>query len=483
MAPILLGCVVAIALLHAASQPVSTNDLHIFLAMGRWMTGSGEILRGEVFTWTAQGTPFTNPTWGFSCLSWALYQGIGVEGLRLFNGAMVALALLAVHGSCRALKLQPKACALATFYAWILLLQNLAVRGQTWVFVLLPLAIWLGAQRRHPALHLLGGLLLGALWSNLHGSFPVALIWLGIWGGGQIWASKELSAATPAWLTAGGLAVGTLCNPELIGVWSFLYENSSSPLARGFVEWYSPEILSFAGARLYGALALWALLALRRRPDLGSVLLVLAFGLLAARGTRFIAWFGLASAPLLAHWLSHQWAVECGPTDRAEGWPRRWVQGSGVLLSLFFLALGARLLPQDRGLKDPTPMAAIEALKQSCGDCTGERILNPPEYGGYLNVEVPGLQTSGDIRSWVFPDPAWQVYLDLCEAPADWAERLQAQKVDYMLLWRPTQGLTLIPAVLDSPEWELLAEDEMSLLVRRREGGGSVPLSKPPIGE
>jgi hypothetical protein len=478
MAPILLGCVVAIALLHAASQPVSTNDLHIFLAMGRWMTGSGEILRSEVFTWTAQGTPFTNPTWGFSCLSWALYQGIGVEGLRLINGGMVALALLAVNGSCRALKLQPKACALATLYAWLLLLQNLAVRGQTWVFLLLPLAIWLGVQRRHPALHLLGGLVLGALWSNLHGSFPVALIWLGIWGGGRIWASKEFSAAAPAWLSALGLAIGTLCNPEVTGVWSFLYENSSSPLARGFIEWYAPDFLSFAGARLYGALAIWGLLALRRRPDWVSVILVLTFGVLAARGTRFIAWFGLASAPLLALWLSQQWTAE-----GQEGWPRRWVQILGVTLALFFLALGARLLPPDRGLKDPTPIAAVEALKQSCGECTGERILNPPEYGGYLNVEVPGLQTSGDIRSWVFPDPAWQIYLDLCEAPADWEERLREQQVDYMLLWRPTQAQSLIPAVLASPDWELLAEDEMSLLVRRREGGGLVPLSKPPNGE
>ena len=479
MAPILLGCVVAIALLHASSQPVSTNDLHIFLAMGRWMSGNGEILRSEVFTWTAQGAPFTNPTWGFSCLSWALYQGIGVEGLRLFNGVMVALALLAVHGSCRALKLQANACAVATLYAWILLLQNLAVRGQTWVFVLLPLAIYLGVQRRHPAIHLLGGLLIGAVWSNLHGSFPVALLWLGVWGGSRLFSERRLSAASPAWLTAAGLAIGTLCNPEVTGVWSFLLQNSSSPIARGFVEWYPPELLSFAGARLYGALALWGFLSLRRRPELASVLLVLAFGLLAARGTRFIAWFGLASAPLLALWLSERWQAQ----EAGAGWPRRRIQVFGWALSLFFLVLAVRLLPPERGLKDPTPTTAIRALKQSCGSCVGQRILNPPEYGGYLNLEVPGIQTSGDIRSWVFPDPAWQVYLDLCQAPPDWSQRLQAQQVDYVLLWRPTQGQTLIPAVLASPDWDLLAEDEMSLLVRRRESGGPVLLSKPPVGE
>ena len=476
MAPILLGCVVAIALLHAASLPVATNDLHIFLAMGRWMSGNGEILRSEVFTWTAQGTPFENPTWGFSCLSWALYQGIGLEGLRLFNGATIGLALLAVYGACRSLKIEPRASALATLYAWLLLLQNLSVRGQTWVFLLLPMAIWLGAQRRHPAVHLIGGLLLGALWSNLHGSFPVALLWLGVWGASALWTAREFKAAVPTWSTALGLGLGTLCNPEVSGVWSFLYANSSSPIARGFVEWYPPQVFSFAGARLYGALALWAGLSLRRRPQLGSVILVLAFGVLAAQGIRFIAWFGLATAPLLALWLSR------APPSQ-DGWPKRGLQILGGTLALFFLGLALRLLPPERGLKTQTPIAAAEALRESCGNCTGARILNPPEYGGYLNVAVPGLLTSGDIRSWVFPDSAWQVYLEMSEAPPDWEQRLTEHQVDYVLLWRPSQGETLLPAMQASTTWELLAEDEMSALMRRRPEGGLLPLSKPPIGE
>jgi hypothetical protein len=476
MAPVLLGCVVAVALLHAASLPVATNDLHIFLAMGRWMSGSGEILRSEMFTWTAQGEPFVNPTWGFSCLSWALYQGIGVEGLRLFNGATVGLALLAVYGACRSMKLQPRASALATLYAWLLLLQNLSVRGQTWVFLLLPLAIWLSAQRRHPAVNLLGGLLLGALWSNLHGSFPVALLWLGMWGAGALWTTRALKAAAPAWITGLGLAIGTLCNPEVTGVWSFLYANSSSPVARGFVEWYPPQVFSFAGARLYGALALWAVLSLKRRPSLASLILVLAFGLLAARGIRFIAWFGLATAPLLAIWLDRAPTVQ-------KGWPRRGLQLLGGALALFFFGLALRLLPPERGLKAQTPIAAAQALRESCGDCRGARILNPPEYGGYLNVAVPGLLTSGDIRSWVFPDSAWQVYLEMSEAPPDWELRLANNQVDYVLLWRPTQGETLLPAMQASTYWEILAEDEFSALMRRTPDGGPVPLSKPPIGE
>ena len=62
--------VAGIALLYSASLPVTTNDLHIYLAMGRWMAEQGQLLEHEVFTWTAAGTPFVNGTWGFSVLAW-----------------------------------------------------------------------------------------------------------------------------------------------------------------------------------------------------------------------------------------------------------------------------------------------------------------------------------------------------------------------------------------------------------------------------
>ena len=78
--------VVGIALLYSASLPVTTNDLHIYLSMGRWMAEHGQLLEHESFTWTAPGVPFLNGTWGFSVAAYALHQAIGLDGLRLFNG-------------------------------------------------------------------------------------------------------------------------------------------------------------------------------------------------------------------------------------------------------------------------------------------------------------------------------------------------------------------------------------------------------------
>lgn len=458
LAPILLGCVVAIAVLHAASLPVSTNDLHIFMAMGREMLQSGEILRTEGFTWTAQGQAFANPTWGFSLLSWGLHQAVGLEGLRLLNGLCIGWTLLWVALAARTLGADTKGCAVSALGAWLLLLQNLSVRGQTWVFWLLPALIVLAGRRRPLWQHLAGGVVLAALWSNLHASFPVALVWLGLWGIGAAWRGRAPSAGAPALWTALGVGVGCMVNPEVIGVWSFLVDNSSSPVGRGFIEWYPPELWSFAGLRLALACLLFIALALRQQLDWTQLVLVGVFALLAARGIRFIAWFGLAAAPLLGAGLR---------SPEGPGWPRRWVQVLGGALAALFAGLGLKMLPGEKGLKPQTPTHAVASLRAACGDCTDQRILNPPEYGGYLNVAVPGLQTSGDIRSWVFDDAAWSIYLDLSEAPADWSQRLAAEQVHWILVWRPSQGQTLLPAVQASSEWHVVSEDEMSLLARR----------------
>ena len=86
---------VGIALLHTGSLPVTTNDLSIYLAMGREMAATGALLEQDIHTFTAQGTPFVNGTWGFSVLAWNLHEALGPNGLRLLNGLAVAAAVAA----------------------------------------------------------------------------------------------------------------------------------------------------------------------------------------------------------------------------------------------------------------------------------------------------------------------------------------------------------------------------------------------------
>ncbi len=436
--------VVGIALLFSASLPVTTNDLHIYLSMGRWMVEHGRLLEEEVFTWTAAGAPFVNGTWGFSVAAFRLHSWLGLDGLRLFNGACVGLAVLGVMQAARARGADRRAAALAGLVAWILVLQNTVVRGQTWVFPLFAGLMWLAARPRPSWLAFLTGGLAGALWANLHGSFPAGLAYLGALAVGG-W--RDGHSRTPALLGL-GLALGACANPYGLELWGYVLDNSALPRERDFVEWYPPDPGAFEGLRFYAVIGLWCvLLPLGRRRPLGHALVLLGFGALALGSTRFVAWFGLATAPALALRLSEGMG------------PDRGLPGLGKLaipLGLAWLVFLAKLVqPLEQPLHQDTPEALVRPLEQAHGN-----ILNPPEYGGYLNWVAPGLETSGDIRTWVFDDHAWDLYVLISRAPPDWEDQLRAQGVQHLLLLEAFHGETLLPAARASPCWRELASDE-----------------------
>ena len=134
--------------LAAGGQFIASNDLHIFMAMGQEMAQSGQFMQTEAFTWTAQGTPFVHGPWGFSLLSWWIYDLTGLVGLRLFTGFLAGLTV-ALLGRAAILKgADTRAAAFSCLFAFVLLFQNLAVRAQTWAYPLLALLIWWIAKER-----------------------------------------------------------------------------------------------------------------------------------------------------------------------------------------------------------------------------------------------------------------------------------------------------------------------------------------------
>lgn len=457
---VLLLTVCCVALLHAGTSWVSSNDLHIYLASGRWMAEHGALLETETFSWTAPGVPFQNGTWGFSAWTWALHELGGLQLLRIVNALAVTVALGLIGWSAPG---DGRAGAVAALVAWLLVLQNLAVRGQTLCYALFA-GLIATTGRVHWGASVAIGAAIGAAWANLHGSFPAALVWLGLLGAGAAW-ERDWVRAKRFGAAATGLGVGTLANPYGPGLWRYVGDNSSLPVERGFTEWLPPEIWAFEGARFYGAVALWGvLLALSLRGSSGTIrqrtglgpgewAVVLAFGFLAARGIRFVAWFGLATAPLLAQRLA--WRM---PAPRPLS--PRTVQVAWGGAVLFWAALLGKGLREPAQLKPDCPVAAVDALEDAL-DGASVRMLNTPETGGYLVFRMPGVQVSGDVRTWIYDDDAWAVYLDLVRAPPDWAAQLDAAHVDAMLL-EQGRDQALIDAGTASPAWRLVYADTVA---------------------
>lgn len=457
-APLLLMSVPLIALLHATTQPVATNDLYIYLAMGRWMAEHGAMLDVERFTFLAEGTPFINGTWGWSLLSYALHQLGGLGALALANGLAVAAAVAWIAAAALRGGARSSHAAIGSLYAWMLMLQNVSVRGQTLAYPLFAALLWLCAAPIRPGLALLGGVAIGALWAPLHGSFVA---------GGLAALALALGRASraepwrPAALTALGVGVGACLGPFGPEIFRYVLENSALPSDRAFTEWCAPSPESFEGARFFAAVGLWlGLRGLERgRARAGEGLTLVLFGLLACTGLRFIAWFGLATAPLLALRLS---ALPATPG----GLPRAWVRGALLGLLLLWTALlreaWIRWTPQ---LTPDTPVAAVEAVRR---DAPSGRVLVQPEYGGYVTWCLwPNFLISSDVRTWVFSDEAWGVYIALRDGPPDWEDRLDALGVTHLVLRPGMHGEALLRLAESAPGWRVLPSDGEAVALRR----------------
>lgn len=471
--PLLFWSAVGIALLHTGSLPLTTNDLSIYLAMGREMAATGQLLEQEVHTFTAQGTEFVNGTWGFSWLAWHLHEAIGPNGLRLLNGLAVAAAVAGMGLAARARGADPRAAAAASVYTWWMLLQNTIVRSQTWVFPVFAGLSWLAAKPRPHGVAAVGGVLGGAVWANLHGSFPAGLVAFGAWAVGQAWDARDWRAGLTPALVAAGLAVGACIGPYGPGLWGYVLDNSSLPVARGFVEWLPPSPTEFHGVRLYGALALWLVLLgrSRGRAPTAWLLLLVGFGFLGIRGTRFVAWFGLATAVPLAERLTASMSSEGGMA-------RRILRPFQVaLIALWSVLLFRGLAPLEEPLDSDTPVVLVDAIAADLMDAGSQaRVFTPPEYGGYVAQRLhPQALISGDIRTWIFDDPAWNFYLDVSNTAPGWAQALDDHGVTHLLLWTPFHGHVLDPAVAAAGGWQELARTENGSAWRRDRTGTWAP--------
>ena len=473
--PLMFWSAVGLALLHTGARPAITNDLHIYLAQGRWMVENAALLEQEVFTWTAQGEPYINATWGYCVGGWLLHQLGGLDLLRVFNGLMVAGAVGFIGAAARARGADGRAAALAALYAWGLMFQNTVIRGQTWVFPVFAALVWLSARPRPWWLALGGGAAAGVLWNALHGSFPAGIVWAGALAVGAALESPPAgepgpparwrAATTPA-LIGLGLALGACVGPYGPAIWLYVFEDSALSRSRNVGEWLPPDITHFEGARFYAALGLWALLlakdglARTRRVPWADLLVVLGFGYLATTGTRFVAWFALASAAPLAARLSATMSAE-------RGFPARLMRPLyGLFAAMWALFVVKGLSPREAGPDDGgTPAVLVDAL---AADADGGRLLGAPEYGGYVSYRLwPGWLHSGDIRVWVFDDAAWSIYLEASRAGPGWEALLEEHGVTHILTWAPFHGETLQAAADASPRWEKLAETENGAAFRR----------------
>ncbi|HEX9123213.1 MAG TPA: hypothetical protein VF984_07625 [Actinomycetota bacterium] len=425
------------------------------------------ILRTNVFTAAAYGRPWLNQQWLTEIVLAGAFRIGGWFALAALRALLIALVLTFVFLACRAAGAATKRAAVLTLASGVLLTAGFNLRSQLLGILCFAATAWLVARRRaHPA-GVWIVIPITVLWANLHGSFFMAPLLLGLAWVEDRWVRGR--GAHSLLLAGLGSLLATTVNPYGYRVWSYAAGLATDPVIRRTItEWQPPTIEVYTGAAFFLSVVVVAavLIARVRRPVPWASLLPLAvFLAIALTAIRGVYWWAMVVPIVLAGVLSDGPA----PTERPDpagplntallgllataiiGVMLRWVPYTGPAMPD-----GDRLLFAPVGIT----RELHEILRP------GQVMFNAQEWGSWLELEFPQNPVTVDSLIEVVPQSVWWKYYDVSGGVEGWQATLDSWHVDVAVLARDQQP-DLIPKMKADPRWRLVYEDADGVIFRR----------------
>jgi len=461
------------------SRPINDGDFWFHLKTGEYLFKTGTIPRTDLFSFTNYGIPWIAHGWLSGAIFYAVYSRLGFNALIIIFAILTAVAFWITYKRSNA---HPFVRGFATLIGISTVLPNIGVRPR--VFTLLLASVYLALLARYAREgkgRLIWSLVpLMVLWANLHGAFLIglALIVFTIVGIPlDAWLAREsvrpmLPRLTVLGLILLGCILASLINPWGVRIYSETIEILRSPVYQQVViDWQSPNFhqpeLFPLTLLVLSTIAALALSPKRVKPS--ELLLFLAMLYSTLKMQRNSMLLALVAVPLFADYFQN-W-LQSMPFGKMFDKPESHVGGRGAVLASLLLLLP--LIPFGVKLKSkiyspPTqeqltvPVKAVEYLKAK--QITGNTLTEPNIWGGYLIWELPSNPVYIDGRG-LYPEPFVQEYVGIILGVTDWHVPFNRYGVRVVII-EPKSPLGL--QLKDSPDWQQVYEDEMSLVFTKR---------------
>lgn len=457
------------------SHALSDNSFLTHLATGRLIRSHG-VPTVDPYSFLARGRPWVVQSWLASWLYAAAEAAAGLWAVRMVTVCATALlCVLLWRLTARADALLPR-----------LVITGIAVgygafwwseRPQLLGFCLLALTLVVLDEERS-SWWLVPGF---AVWVNVHGSFPVGIVVVGLWSvvawsrrRGERRGDPAAAGARPRRLVLEpvgtsllGCAIGGLLSPFGVEQLTFPLDLlGRRDVLRYIVEWRRPSLTDPA-TWVFAAIVVTTLWLVIRRRAWWAVPVVVVLAGLGATSQRNIAIAAIVLVPVLAAVMPRFGsfgAVSSAPLRRG------WVGIVAVLLGAG--ALVGATPDLDLG---PYPVRAVEWMhERGIVASRSVRVVSPDYVGNYLAFRYgEDANLYLDDRAEVFTAREVTGYVDLLTA-SRWSQVLRSLDAD-VLLW-PTD-LPLARRIAASPSWEIGYRDGGWIVACRSDGlidcGGS----------
>jgi hypothetical protein len=438
----------ALVFIATATDQSFLLDFWQHLARGRAMLAQGKLIDQELFTFTVPGRQFEDVNWLPQLLYARLYDRGGLALVQVLNSVVLAAMMgLLIHLAWRKSGSAAIAGAAGVF-AFFGLWQALAIRPQSFSFLLfVVLYEVLEASERRQWLLVLCPFIL-ALWANVHGAFPAGLVLIGAFLAGACWDARPSCGGR---LFRNGQCVvlaiclvasmaATLVSPYGWRVYHFVSNTSTVAGGRPIGEWLPPTLDLFIGKFWVASLAIMlTVFALPgARPTAREVFLIICFLLLSASSVRMIAWWVLVITPILARLVAANWPNAKLTQPEKPAFASALCFGVivlMVLMSLPGLSQANPLLGPARRAGRVTERDLNQVIRWLADHKSSGRIYSRFEWGAYLVCHLgSAYPVFMDGRIDIYPDEVWNQYAVVSRGQTGWQGILDLYKVDFLLL-------------------------------------------------
>ena len=419
------------------------GDVSWHVAAGRWILEHGVIPTADPFSFTRAGHPWVAMEWPAEIIYAAAWNLAGHAGLATVAG----VALMALHailflylrrhvglpalvatliGMDLALTsfmlARPHLLAWPVLAGWTVLLLHYAERGR-------PPPLW--------------GALIVLVWSNLHGSFPLAAVIAAPIAFDALVRAKWKTL--PQWIT---FALASLLA-------MLVHANGAAGLMQPFhvarlttlhliVEW-KPSTID--GTPLFYAVLLAGLAAMLSRGvkvPVGRLVLLLAMLAMAFMQVRHQSWFIIVAAAVVPPLFGAR------PSPRVRiGW--MWALAAPMLAARALIPL----VPSENQANPRSLIAAVPA------ELRDEPVLNGYSFGGPLILA--GIRPYIDGRSEMYGD---EFFADFFKIEQGDMARFDRAVERYDIRWTmlPLGADQLVRGLDNSPRWRRLHSDKIGVI-------------------
>ena len=415
--------------LFALVMRTSTIDLAYHIRTGFQILSTHAIPRVDTYSFTATGRSWFDQQWLSQVAFAGAWKAGGWPTIFAVRSLMVSIGVGTLYLACRWQGARVRTAVFLSVGGFLLAMPNLNVRPQIFAVPLFTITLWLLASRRAHPWRLAVIPALTVVWANLHGSFPLAVLLVGLALAADL-VEHDMRSAKRTALALAGTVAATAITPFGPHVWSYVWVILRDPqIRKGITEWEAPKLDSLTGGAFWASVGVTVVLGWFRRAHLRVVdaLAVLAFGFMAAQAGRNELWWGLVLPVVWAGWLpARAAATDTEPGRRREGTPIKVVLAAATIV----------LLPWWRGsapgafLTD-APTGVVTAV---AAQPPGSRVFAPQIWGSWFELEARTQLVFLDSRIELYPPATWQDYYTLYGAKPGWGAAIARWQIDVVAL-------------------------------------------------